>query len=423
MIISIILWALVWGGMYSEISLFRWEGLLQSPMSLVMTLRPLMPILAVICCVFILKGAGRFTLALSKGPILALTLYGLLGAAFFFLSPEPFVSLYWAILFLAVIFVVWTLVNQEDPERQAKLLMDINTVIIMIIIVFYFFGPLWPILWGAHNPRLYRLPFGLGTQTANGVGRFAAVLALIAFSRLRQKDIRLKAIWVTFFAVSVISLALSESRTGILGFVVGSLLIVLANRKFLWLILGIPGVFYFLYMSWIVWRFQGSLESAFFLTGRETTWKKALSISLRSPLVGHGFHADRLMIEGEHIHMAYLHSLIQSGILGAVLFTVAMVGIWIIILKSRILVRLASIEGIQNLILTESLAIVGFMTARSFFESTAAFYGIDLIFLIPCMAYIQIWSRKNPPRRELESADEINCQAVENTSSGQTVMA
>jgi hypothetical protein len=40
---------------------------------------------------------------------------------------------------------------------------------------------------------------------------------------------------------------------------------------------------------------------------------------------------------------------------------------------------------------------VGFMTVRSFFESTAAFYGVDLLLLMPAMAYIQVWNRRNPP--------------------------
>ncbi len=417
------LWLLVWGGMYSDIADFNWDRLLRSPMSLMMTLRPLMPVVALVICFFILKGAGRMTLNLSKGPILTLSLYGLVGALFFFLSPEPFVSLYWALIFIAAIFVVWTLVNQGDPERQVKLLMDINTVVIMIVVLFYFLGPLWPILWGARNPRLYELPFGLGTQTANGVGRFAAVLALIALSRVRQKDIRLRALWLGFLTIAVVSLALSESRTGILGFIVGSLLIVLANRKFSWLILGIPGIFYFLYMSWIVWRFKGSIENAFFLTGRENTWRKALDIALKNPLFGHGFHADRLMIEGEHVHMAYLHSLIQSGILGAVLFAAAMVGLWLIIIKSRIIQRLAFVEGVPNLLLTESLAILGFMTARSFFESTAAFYGIDLIFLVPCMAYIQIWSQRDSHQADHLDAGRFGIQPVPGPTQSESVAA
>ena len=202
-----------------------------------------------------------------------------------------------------------------------------------------------------------------------------------------------QAIWLGLLAVALVSLGLSESRTAILGFVAGTLLIVIANRKFTWLILGVPGIFYFLYMAWFVWRFRGSFENAFFLTGRENTWRKALEISLRMPLVGHGFHADRLMIEGEHVHMAYLHSLIQSGVVGAVFFLAAVVGIWVIIVRSRILTRLSSVTGLQNFLLTESLAVVGFLAARSFFESTAAFYGVDLLLLVPCLAYIQIWSQ------------------------------
>jgi len=102
------------------------------------------------------------------------------------------------------------------------------------------------------------------------------------------------------------------------------------------------------------------------------------------------------MVEGEHVHMAYLHSLIQSGVLGAILFAAAMFGLWWILVRNGILQRLASIEGEANFLMTESVAIVGFMTVRSFFESTAAFYGVDLLLILPAMAYIQIWNRRNP---------------------------
>jgi len=397
MIIAAVLWLMVWAGMYSDVSKFRWERLLENPANFVLALRPFLPIIAAIFAFVILKRAGRLSLVLSRGPLMALALYGLIGGFFFFVSPEPFVSLYWAALFLSAVFVAWVLVNQEDSEVRTKALMDVNTAIIVVIVVFYLFGPLWPILRGAPNPRLYHLPFGLGTQTANGVGRFAGVLALIALSRLRQSELVKRVLWSGLFVVAVVTLAVSESRTGILGFVVGMALIVLANRKFNWLVVGVPGVLFFLYKAWFVWRFRGSFENAFFLTGRETTWKKALEISLRSPLIGHGFHADRLMIEGEHVHMAYLHSLIQSGFLGALLFAVAAVGIWVLVVRNRVVQRTVAVGGVENFLLTESLAVLGFLAARSFFESTAAFYGVDLLFFVPCMAYIQIWIEKNPP--------------------------
>lgn len=396
MMASIILWLMVWAGMYSDISAFQGERLLAGPMSLAFALRPLLPILAAVGCLVILAKSGRIALSFTRGPVLAMSAYGLIGLFFFFLSPEPFVSLYWAGLFLSTVFVVWTVVNQDEPEEQTRVLMAVNVILVAILVLFYFAGPLRPILLGAPNPRRYQLPFGLGFQNANGVGRFAAVLGLVALSRIRHRELYLKLPWLGLLAVSLVSLALSESRTAILGFVAGSLLIVLFNRKFSWLILAIPGIFYYLYNAWFVWRFRGSFETAFVLTGREATWRRVLAIALRSPLTGHGFHADRLMVEGEHVHMAYLHSLIQSGVLGALLFAAAMAGLWWIILRNRVLQRLVTIEGQANFLMTESVALLGFMTVRSLFESTAAFYGVDLLLLMPAMAYIQVWSRRNP---------------------------
>jgi O-antigen ligase len=396
MVIAAFLWVLVWGGMYSDVSRFDVAGLLAGPASFVLTMRPFLPILAMAVCLVLLVRKRTISLVLEPGPFLMFSLYGLLGAVFFFLSPQPFFSLYWAGLFLSAPFVVWTLVNTGEPEARLGLLMSINTAVVLVMVVFYIAGPLWPILMGAHNPRLYKLPFGLGLQTANGVGRFAGVLALIALSRLRGPELYKRVLWAGLLAAAVLGLALSESRTAILGFIVGSLLVVAASRKVTWLAAIVPGVFYFLYKAWFVWRFKGSLENAFFLTGRETTWRKALSIALQSPLAGHGFHADRLMLEGEHVHMAYLHSLIQSGVLGALLFTGAVVGVWVIVAKHRIVQRTALVDGPANFLLTESLAVLGFLTARSFFESTAAFYGVDLLLFVPVMAYLQVWSRTNP---------------------------
>lgn len=395
-IVSVLLWLMVWAGMYSDVSAFRWERLLEGPVDFVLGLRPFMPLLAAVACAVLLAKSGRVALSFTRGPVLALSIYGLVGMFFFFLSPEPFVSLYWAALFLSAVFAAWALVNQEEPERQVRALMAVNVALVAVIVLFYFSGPLWPILMGAPNPRLYRLPFGLGVQTANGVGRFAGILALVALSRIRHRELHWKIPWLALLAVSLASLALAESRTAILGFVGGLLLIVLANRKFSWLVLVVPGIFYLLYNAWFVWRFRGSFETAFFLTGRETTWKKVLAISLRQPLAGHGFHADRLMVEGEHVHMAYLHSLIQSGVLGALFFAAAIFGLWWLLVRNRILQRLASIEGEANFLMTESVAVVGFMTARSFFESTAAFYGVDLLLILPAVAFIQVWSRRNP---------------------------
>jgi hypothetical protein len=81
---------------------------------------------------------------------------------------------------------------------------------------------------------------------------------------------------------------------------------------------------------------------------------------------------------------------------GALFFTGAVVGLWVIVAKRRIIQRAILVDGPANFLLTESLAVLGFLTARSFFESTAAFYGVDLLLFVPVMAYLQVWSRTNP---------------------------
>ena len=220
----------------------------------------------------------------------------------------------------------------------------------------------------------------------------------MALSRFRQTPATKRIFWFIILGCSLTTLALSESRSAILGFALCAFVLLLMSRKLWWLVIGGPGVAYLLYLSWFEWRFEGSIENAFFLTGREYTCDRALELSLQSPFLWHGFHADRLLLEGEHVHMAYLHALIQGGILGAILFIGAILGIWILIIRFNLFKKIPKMMDTDNLLLVESIAVLTFLTVRSFFESTAAFYGIDLLLFVPAIAWIQLWIQKNHKR-------------------------
>lgn len=402
----IVLWLMVWGGMYSDFSHVISPELLPGPVDPIHKIRALLPILAgSIAFLMILASLriekfeeGRSTL--SRGPIWWITLYGLIGTFFFFLSPKPPVALYWAATFLSVPLVTWAIINQAKEDEKARLLIHINWAIVLLLLLFFLLGPLWPILQGTPNTRIYELPFGLGTQTANGIGRVSGVAGLVALSRFRQTFLIKRLFWLIVFGSSMTTLALSESRAAILGFAFGALVLLLISRKHWWLAIGGPGVAYLLYLSWFEWRFKGDMENAFLMSGREYTWDRVLETSLQSPLLGFGFHADRLLIEGEHVHMAYLHALIQGGILGSILFLGAILGVWIIIIRHDLFRKVPKISGTDNLLLVESIAVLTFLTVRSFFESTAAFYGVDLLLFVPIIAYIQLWIQKNPQQKE-----------------------
>ncbi|MBA7680577.1 hypothetical protein ES703_88898 [subsurface metagenome] len=239
-------------------------------------------------------------------------------------------------------------------------------------------------------PNIYMFPGKIGRVTQNGIGRYAGISALITLSRMRKKQsIRTWFVWLILFIVSINLLSISQSRTALFGFA-GGVAIILFSFKFYWIALFTPIFTYMIYLSGFLWAAHGTWELFFWLTRRERIWAKGLEVFSRSPLVGFGFHADRYLIEWHHIHNSFIHSLIQSGILGTIFFIAAIYGIWLVVVKNNLIKKSMDISSTENLYLSESLAVLAFLTLRSFFESTAAFYGADLFFIVPVLIYIHI---------------------------------
>ena len=226
---------------------------------------------------------------------------------------------------------------------------------------------------------------------ANGVGRFALVTIIIAFTYLIcRRRMRDKMFWGLLLIPALFMLAQTRSRTSLLGLAISGVLLVLILGIDLRFLVIAPAATWLVYLSGIKWRLQGHVEKLMFLTGRDYTWRKGLAQIEHSPFLGWGFHADRLMLNSEHMHNSYLHAAIHSGLFGVVLFMAAIAAIWHFIWKSDLFGRIRSVSGNDLPLLMQSVLIIGFLTGRSFFESTAAFYGVDLLLLVPAMAYI--WS-------------------------------
>ena len=91
------------------------------------------------------------------------------------------------------------------------------------------------------------------------------------------------------------------------------------------------------------------------------------------------------------MHNSYLHAAIHSGILGALLFFAGVSSIWVLMIKRGLLKNLKYLKREDKPFLLESVLLVAYFTSRSFFESTAAFYGVDLLVFLPAVAYIIFW--------------------------------
>ncbi len=396
MIFTDILWILVWGGMFTGIYNLQGRGL-SDPMSAFQAGRALLPLVAVYLSLMwmMVKRPGFSFLRMPAGYLFAYFTVGAVSSVF--LSPSRMTALYWACEYAAPLLVVWVAMEMPNPLEGLRKILYLNNVVVVVIFAAIFPDVLRVGGSDARFSQFYRLPFSLGDMRANGVGRFALVTVIIAFTyllcRRRKRD---KILWGILLVPALFMLAQTRSRTSLLGLAIsGVLLVLILGVDLRFLLIG-PAATYLVYLSGIKWRLHGHVERLMFLTGRDYTWRKGLAQIEHSPFLGWGFHADRLMLNSEHMHNSYLHSAIHAGVIGAGLFLASIVAVWVLILRSDLLKRIRRVEGPDLPLLMQSVLIIGFLTGRSFFESTAAFYGVDLLLLVPAMAYVWTWVQKNP---------------------------
>jgi O-antigen ligase len=398
MILTSILWLLVWGGMFTGIYNLRLSGGLSDPLAFFQAIRALFPLVAVYLSLMwmLVKRPGASFLRMPAGFLFAYFAVGAVSSVF--LSPNRVTALYWAGEYVAPMLVIWIAVEMPGPLAKLRKILVLNNLIV-ILISFALLPDL--IRVGGSDQRFsqfYRLPFNLGDMRANGVGRFALVTIIIAFTYLICRKGKRKFFWGILLLPALFMLAQTRSRTSLLGLAIaGVLLVLILGVDWRFIFIG-PAATYLVYLSGIKWRLHGHVEKLMFLTGRDYTWRRGLVQIEHSPFLGWGFHADRLMLNSEHMHNSYLHSAIHAGVLGAGLFLAAILAVWILILRSDLLKRIRRVEGPDLPLLMQSVLIIGFLTGRSFFESTAAFYGVDLLLLVPAMAYIWVWIQENPVR-------------------------
>jgi O-antigen ligase len=243
--------------------------------------------------------------------------------------------------------------------------------------------------WGRLPPfDQYTLPFGLGTQRTNGAGRFALVVIIVCTVRFLTTRTKVRLIWPVFLAPAFFLLLQTQSRTALLGLAVTAVLLVfLLGVDWRYLFIG-PVMAAGAYVSGFRLRARSQMDNLIDLTGRQYTWQRGIEQIRHSPFLGWGFNADRILLNSEHMHNSYLHAALHGGLIGAFFFAAAFISLWVVIIKSRLLLRARDVGGPDRPYLFESILIVGFLTARGFFESTGAFYGVDLLLFVPAAAYI-----------------------------------
>jgi len=391
LIFSSALWMAIWGGMFT--GYYNLPNLSSTnPFEFFQGFRALLPLFSLyVCLVWLFKERTRFPF--FKDPLGFLFLYSIVGiTTSLLLSPAMGQSMYWAGAYLSPLFMMWVVLRDQDAKLLLRFICYINYGVFFML-TFLLLPEAIKIFRGqAGFSAFYNLPLGFGGVTKNGVGRYAMIVIIVAAMRFLSETRRRRYLWLGGVFAGLFLLMQTQSRTALLGLAVCSALYMIMKRINWRYFLASPIVIFILWFSGYRMRAQGRLDALIDLSGREATWARAFQLIGQSPFLGWGFDADRIMMNQEHIHNSYIHASIQVGIIGALLFFAALVSIWSLVLKTRLLEHTRDIKGEDQTVLMESILIVAFLTSRSFFESTAAFYGVDLLLIVPAMAFISLYA-------------------------------
>ena len=139
-------------------------------------------------------------------------------------------------------------------------------------------------------------------------------------------------------------------------------------------------------------------------SGRTDVWREALGLVKKSPLIGYGFNADRILLDA-HIHNAFIHSLIQTGALGTLPLVCGIVFAWFLFLKTVRHLRDFSKRHSTRIVLAGGM--LAFFSIRSIAESSGAFFGIDWLVLAPVLLYLSVVSRSEDAKAMQTSSREL----------------
>lgn len=436
---------------------------------------------------------------LFVGPMGLAAMYGLVGVVASTLSPNGSTALYWAVAYLSVPLVLWALVWGPNSLDLLSRIVNLNLLIMILASVALFAFAMVKLNLGGFilDPSRWTECISQGWFNASsqyirdtGVGRYAALTAIIALGRFWQPGWR--SLWTLIFLASLILLLFSGARTPMVGFAVAAPLVLLlsggkkAALGSVAVIVVLTSVFWATslnhdFINDCIFRSVNTsasntetadpthpLSSApvastsltsssdvnatpdgpdplatqvpapttpvgpspsetqvparttpvgpstsatpvpasgvtnvpvvspiargfFSLTGRTEVWRQALSLFRESPLLGYGFHADRILL-GTHTHNTLVHSLIQTGLIGTIPFMAALLMGWILLFKS--LRRLNRLAAANKILVVQTAGIFAFLSIRTITESTGAFFSVDWLILGPLLLYVGV---VNPP--------------------------
>lgn len=427
LILASFLWFCVWGTYGTDIFRIFSFGFPHNLADFFHGARALLPFLALAVSIIILIRSKKFSLNLLKGPLGLFLLYSVVGVVSSAFSKQFWVSLYWALLYAIPVIVLLALSNKKDLLKNVVKINCVIAGLISIGLVLIFISHsgmsllqiFKQFLSGARpfenigNILAGSDIFGMAGSRPTGLGRYAGVSVIVAFAGLWSQRKKIKILSVIFLFTFSTILIFSRARTSVVAILITILVMVWFKSKFKVKFLFVAISVCLLLLATNFYQFSWdyltqknltnkiqivqsdiSEQSMFTLSGRtQGIWPEAWRLFLSSPLIGRGFQADRIFLNGQHTHNSILQSLVQTGILGTLFFMSAfLVSLYYLVNAFR--------RHPENIILIQSIGIFSFFILRSITESFA-FFGADYLFLLPIFAYLQFVPEKYQESKQM----------------------
>lgn len=361
--------------------------------------------MALSLCLIIKQNQGHSIDVSKSGALGFLTLYGCIALAASVLSPAIWVSFYFGFAFVTTLVAVRVFIHQSyGQDRHSQLLQVTWCVVAIYALVIVYFGRDYIM---AESVRGYDAIVqtsigGMMPSRSSGAARWCAVVALVGFSRLLCRKGWVRLLYGLAFGFFTYVIYTMQSRGALFGYCTAiAALIALRVRTTRMRIVVIFGAVTLAFITFLVepvateavrdYVMRGQDTEQFMnMTGRTRPWKAAMNVIWDSPLIGFGNWSDRRIL-GEHVHNAFFQALMFGGFLGLFCYISSWVVAWSY--AYRIWKRIERVPERQRLLFYEAAAVLVFFTVRSVSETTTASFSVDLMVMVPVMAYLEVLSR------------------------------
>lgn len=379
--------------------------------------RTLFPFMAILALPIMLKQSGK-PVPLPDS-LKYWLIYGLIGLAGCMVSPVPIDALYWIGCYFSVFAVVYGQMQRPDPLKSLEAMNRWGWVIASIFLSIMVYMAQDALGSAALENGSFYGAYGrmdtvaeMAMSRSSGLARFAAIPGTVAFVALWRSRILFRAIGLVIAGLCGWFIWQLQSRGAIFAFA-GTIVICMLYLGMRTRILLISVVL----AGLIFWAAQviapGTIadigdyllrgqdaEEFESMTGRTNVWTVGLEVATHSPIIGYGPQADRFII-GEHIHNTYMYALLTGGVPGLLSFTGGFVIAWGTIIRLARNRQFRQSPHFTSFIQTSALLV--FFTIRSITEVSGAMFAVDLMIMVPAMAYLGILHQTVTAQQKLRS--------------------